>query len=73
MEKTSIRILDKGPLHIKGDVELIDAEGNRYEIGEQFTLCRCGRSEKAPFCDGSHRQSGFADCARAMVRTQAGA
>lgn len=73
MDKTSIRILDKGPLHIKGQVELFDAVGNRYEVGEQFTLCRCGSSEKAPFCDGSHRQSGFADCARAKVATQAAA
>ena len=73
MEKASIRILDKGPLHIKGHVELIDSAGKRYEVGEQFTLCRCGHSEKAPFCDGSHRQSGFASCPRAAVVTQAAA
>jgi CDGSH-type Zn-finger protein len=71
MEKASIRILDKGPLHIKGHVELVDAAGNRFEVGEQFTLCRCGHSEKAPFCDGSHRQSGFSSCPRAHATARA--
>jgi len=60
-----IRVLDKGPLHIRGAVELIDAAGNRFETGEQFTLCRCGMSGQAPFCDGSHRMGGFSNCARA--------
>jgi CDGSH-type Zn-finger protein len=69
MEKSVIRILDKGPLHIKGSVELVDAAGNRYAVGEQFTLCRCGNSAKAPFCDGSHRMSGFQDCSRAVAAT----
>jgi 3-phenylpropionate/trans-cinnamate dioxygenase ferredoxin subunit len=27
--------------------------------GEQTALCRCGRSAKKPFCDGTHRQIGF--------------
>ena len=67
MDKSVIRILDKGPLHIKGAVELVDAAGNRYAVGEQFTLCRCGHSAHAPFCDGSHRMSGFQDCSRAAV------
>jgi CDGSH-type Zn-finger protein len=66
-----IRVLDKGPLHVRGHVEIVDAAGNRYELGEQFTLCRCGRSESAPFCDGSHRMGGFASCPRVPVAEKA--
>ncbi|CAN5509891.1 CDGSH iron-sulfur domain-containing protein [soil metagenome] len=72
--KPSIRVLDKGPLHVRGQFELIDQLGNKYHVGEQFTLCRCGASAKAPFCDGSHRMSKFQDCSRApTVAATAGA
>jgi CDGSH-type Zn-finger protein len=62
-----IRILDKGPLHVRGQVELVDGAGKRFALGEQFTLCRCGMSGQAPFCDGSHRMGGFDSCPRAQL------
>ena len=33
---------------------LIDAEA-----GKNYAWCSCGRSSKQPFCDGSHKGSGF--------------
>lgn len=44
-----------GPLLVRGPVEIIDADGSPIEPGRStVALCRCGRSRRKPFCDGSH-------------------
>lgn len=29
------------------------------EQGKNYYWCSCGRSQKQPFCDGSHKETGF--------------
>ncbi|MFS0822851.1 CDGSH iron-sulfur domain-containing protein [Bacillus timonensis] len=55
MSKVTIKVNDNGSLRITGDVDLIDAEGNTFPTKQTFSLCRCGRSNNKPFCDGSHK------------------
>lgn len=55
MEKVKIKANDNGSLRVTGDVELVDGEGNVIQTKKTFSLCRCGLSEKKPFCDGSHK------------------
>jgi CDGSH-type Zn-finger protein len=43
-----------GPLWARGGIELAGADGKAYEIRNRMTLCRCGRSENKPFCNGAH-------------------
>ena len=33
------------------------------EAGKKYFWCACGLSKKQPFCDGSHKGSGFAPTA----------
>lgn len=57
-----------GNLKVEGeDFHIVDLEGNEYGLGGRTTvsLCRCGASQKKPFCDGSHKTIGFTEEARA--------
>jgi len=57
MASTKITVLSNGSLKVDGDFEMVDAEGNQYDLGGRtiVSLCRCGRSQNKPFCDGSHK------------------
>lgn len=48
-----------GPYYVRGELEIRDRHGELFEAGPRATLCRCGKSENQPFCDNSHRSSGF--------------
>jgi len=64
-----IKILSGGPYLVSEDVPLkintiecagdgmpeVWRQGKTYDTqGKQYSLCRCGRSKKKPFCDGAH-------------------
>lgn len=57
MAKTKITVNNNGSLIIDGNFEIVDKDGNLYDLGgrEKLGLCRCGMSVNKPFCDGSHR------------------
>jgi CDGSH-type Zn-finger protein len=57
----SIGVVRDGPLFVRGRVEVVAADGERYQVRNRVTLCRCGHSGNKPFCDGSHREVGFRD------------
>jgi len=44
----------RGPLWVKGGIELEGADGQKYKKRNRMTLCRCGESGNMPFCDASH-------------------
>lgn len=43
-----------GPLWVKGGIQIISADGKKYETRNRVTLCRCGKSANKPFCDSTH-------------------
>lgn len=72
--KKAIRIARNGPYRVLGKVpfvhktQIVSEYGEpltwkkegEYEVkGEVYSLCRCGQSERMPFCDGTHRKIGF--------------
>jgi len=55
----SIHLVAGGPLHVRGEVTVQDAEGRVFRNTTRVALCRCGASANKPFCDGSHTRIGF--------------
>ena len=49
-----------GPYIVRGNFRITDQDGNEIEPGRRtIALCRCGRSQIRPFCDGTHKLVGF--------------
>ena len=79
MKKAKIVISKNGPYLVSGGLPLgkeiaevgDEGEPERWVKGEKcpaqekYALCRCGRSERHPFCDGTHAEVGFDGTERA--------
>ncbi len=57
----SVTVFDNGPIKLSGEALSVQycGEAVQVEPGKDVFVCRCGRSENAPFCDGSHSRTGF--------------
>jgi CDGSH-type Zn-finger protein/uncharacterized Fe-S cluster protein YjdI len=54
-----ISAVPNGPLKVSGPHEVTCGTGHPVKRGEVAFLCRCGASANKPFCDGTHRKTGF--------------
>ena len=56
---TTIKLIENGPAVItanEADEPIHVMEGNVGTIhGNTVAICRCGKSNKIPYCDGSHK------------------
>ena len=61
MADVKITVKTNGPYRIEGAVNLVDADGNAWDVSAKpaFSLCRCGHSANKPFCDGTHKTINF--------------
>ena len=57
--KLRVRTRRDGPLKLDGPCEVRAEDGTVLMRGVETALCRCGQSKRKPFCDGTHRQTGF--------------
>lgn len=54
-----IAILPGGPIWIRASIPIVGADGEPWEELNRVTLCRCGKSETKPICDGTHMAINF--------------
>ena len=56
--EVSIEFLPNGPALVKGTF-LLKENNAMVKKNGPVALCRCGHSNKKPYCDGSHKTSDF--------------
>lgn len=54
-----VTALKDGPLMVEGKITMTNQNGDVVDCSEKTFLCRCGASNKKPFCDGSHKKINF--------------
>ena len=58
--RARIEAYPDGPLIVRGDVDILGADGVVIESRRRTAaLCRCGASLIKPWCDGTHKLTGF--------------
>jgi uncharacterized Fe-S cluster protein YjdI len=53
-QKTEVKILKNGPVIIRGSFKIVGPDGKEMKKMKVASICRCGQSDKLPYCDGSH-------------------
>jgi len=69
MSQVTIEVIKNGPYIVKGEVELIDSDGNKFPVEKRMALC-CGASIEKPFCDGTHSKIGFQAAEKAVPESK---
>ncbi|MBZ5602141.1 MAG: CDGSH iron-sulfur domain-containing protein [Acidobacteriia bacterium] len=61
MMPAKVTINPNGSIRIEGEFTIQDSEGTPFGLAGRTAigLCRCGQSANKPFCDGSHKRTGF--------------
>jgi CDGSH-type Zn-finger protein/uncharacterized Fe-S cluster protein YjdI len=54
-------VSNNGPLYVRGELAIEGAPEDMPGVRFRAALCRCGRSERKPFCDNSHETIAFRD------------
>ncbi|MDN4160388.1 CDGSH iron-sulfur domain-containing protein [Nocardioides abyssi] len=55
-ERPTIVMCPEGPMLLRGDAVIEDAEGNRHRTTRPVSaVCRCNKSATKPWCDGTHK------------------
>lgn len=59
----TIQVSTDGPLLLRGQIRITGGADEPVAIVDDLrvALCRCGRSKRKPFCDGSHVKAAFRD------------
>ena len=59
-DEATITPYRNGPYIVRGRFTIVGQDGKPIETHRRtIALCRCGKSQIRPFCDGTHKLIGF--------------
>ncbi len=58
-DAVSVELLPNGPLIVRGPHTVTGADGKSVQRKGPSVYCRCGASNRKPFCDGTHTRINF--------------
>ena len=56
---TNIELRPNGPIVVNNECLIKHSDGREETRSAKVFLCRCGASSNKPFCDGTHKTTGF--------------
>jgi uncharacterized Fe-S cluster protein YjdI len=56
---TRVEVLENGPLLVHGTLDITHKDGSKEIKDKTTAFCRCGLSNKKPYCDGTHKKENF--------------
>ena len=56
---SKIQAAPNGPYLVHNSPPLKNSKGGDLETRDVTALCRCGKSDNKPYCDGTHAKVGF--------------
>lgn len=52
----AVEVIPDGPVLVRGPAVVVDAEGREHvPTRPVVAVCSCGLSQRAPWCDGTHK------------------
>ncbi|HON54471.1 MAG TPA: CDGSH iron-sulfur domain-containing protein [Bacteroidales bacterium] len=51
--EVKLTLIQNGPLKVEGEVLIVHPDGKEEKKSSCY-ICRCGKSNNKPWCDGSH-------------------
>jgi CDGSH-type Zn-finger protein len=54
--EVSVRICPDGPVLVRGAESVVDAAGDQHDVTRPVVaVCACGKSQRMPWCDSTHK------------------
>lgn len=56
---TKVEVFANGPMIVHGTMNITHSDGTVETKEKRAAFCRCGASQRKPYCDGEHKKIGF--------------